>query len=229
MKILVTGGSGYTGSVLIPILLNEGHDVVSIDTYWFGQNLQPHANLLDINLDFRNLKACHFDGVEAVIHLANIANDPSVELNPLLSCEVNVLSSQLIADLATRCGVKKFIYASSGSVYGLKDELHVTEELSLVPISTYNKTKMVAERIFMSYADSMQIYCIRPATVCGYSPRMRLDISVNILTYQALTSGVINVFGGSQVRPNIHILDIANVYKHFIDNSNLPSGLQCWL
>ena len=121
-------------------------------------------------------------------------------------------------------GVKQFIFASSGSVYGVKDEPNVTEDLSLVPISVYNKTKMVAERVFLSYADKMSVHCIRPATVCGLSPRMRLDVSVNMLSYQALKNGRITVFGGNQTRPNIHIKDIANVYRHFLGNPSIESG-----
>jgi len=123
-----------------------------------------------------------------------------------------------------RAGVKQFIFASSGSVYGVKDEPNVTEDLPLVPISVYNKTKMVAERVFLSYSDQMQVQCIRPATVCGVSPRMRLDVSVNMLSYQALKNSKITVFGGDQTRPNIHIQDIANVYRHFLANPEIPSG-----
>jgi len=137
---------------------------------------------------------------------------------------VNVLAGQQLADRAVRAGVKQFLFASSGSVYGVKDEPNVTEDLSLVPISVYNKTKMVAERVFLSYADQMQVHCIRPATVCGLSPRMRLDVSVNMLTYQGLKNGKITVFGGEQTRPNIHIQDLANVYRHFLSNPKLASG-----
>ena len=125
---------------------------------------------------------------------------------------------------ARRNDVPHFIFASSGSVYGVKDEPKVTEDLELVPISVYNKTKMVAERVFLSYRDEMRVHCIRPATVCGFSPRMRLDVSVNMFTYQALKNGKMTVFGGDQTRPNIHIKDIANVYKHFLDNPDIPSG-----
>ncbi len=224
MKILVTGGSGYKGSVLIPMLLKDGHHITNIDTMWFGNNLDDHKNLHNINSSIKDITYEHLEGIDVIIHLANIANDPAVEINPVLSWEVNVLSGQQLIDKASRVGVKQFIYASSGSVYGIKDELSVTEELELVPISVYNKTKMVAERVFLSYVPSMQVHCIRPATVCGVSPRMRLDVSVNLLTYQALTKGEITVFGGNQTRPNIHILDIANVYRHFLKNRNIDSG-----
>ena len=224
MKILVTGGCGYKGSVLVPLLLADGHDVVSVDTQWFGNHLPEHPKLTNLCLDIRDTDAIPLAGVEAIIHLANIANDPAVELNPTLSWEVNVLAGQQLADRAVRAGVKQFIFASSGSVYGVKDEPNVTENLTLVPISVYNKTKMVAERVFLSYKDEMQVHCIRPATVCGLSPRMRLDVSVNMLSYQALKNGKITVFGGDQTRPNIHIQDIANVYRHFLAHPEIASG-----
>ena len=224
MNLLVTGGCGYKGTVLIPLLLADGHSVTSIDTQWFGNALPEHPQLTNLKLDVRDTEQIPLDGIDAVIHLANIANDPAVELNPTLSWEVNVLAGQQLADRAVRAGVKQFLFASSGSVYGVKDEPNVTEDLSLVPISVYNKTKMVAERVFLSYADQMHVHCIRPATVCGLSPRMRLDVSVNMLTYQGLKNGKITVFGGEQTRPNIHIQDLANVYRHFLTHPELASG-----
>ncbi len=224
MKILITGGCGYKGSVLIPLLLSLGHEVISVDSKWFGDYLPRHQNLSNLEIDIRDTENIPLNGVEVIIHLANIANDPAVELNPTLSWEVNVLSGQQLADKAIREGVKQFIFASSGSVYGIKEEEKVTEDLSLVPISVYNKTKMVAERVFLSYSKDMQVHCIRPATVCGVSPRMRLDVSVNMLTYQALKNKKITVFGGNQTRPNIHIKDMANVYLHFLKNPHIQSG-----
>ncbi len=224
MKILITGGCGYKGSVLIPALLEQGHEVTSIDTQWFGNFLLDHDNLENIKLDIRNTDLIPVKGKDVIIHLANIANDPAVELNPTLSWEVNVLAGQQLIDKAMRENVSHFMFASSGSVYGVKDEPKVTEDLELLPISVYNKTKMIAERVFLSYKDKMQVHCISPATVCGISPRMRLDVSVNMFTYQALKNGVMTVFGGNQTRPNIHVKDIANVYKHFINNPNIPSG-----
>jgi nucleoside-diphosphate-sugar epimerase len=137
---------------------------------------------------------------------------------------VNVLATQQLAERAVRSGVRQFIFASSGSVYGVKDEPQVTEDLPLVPISAYNKTKMVAERVVLSYADRMRVHCIRPATVCGCSPRMRLDVSVNMLTWQALNAGRITVHGGAQTRPNIHIADMVDVYRHFLKNPGIDSG-----
>ena len=224
MKLLVTGGCGYKGSVLIPKLLADGHEIISVDTQWFGNYLPKHEKLQNLQMDIRDTENIPVDDVDAIIHLANIANDPAVELNPTVSWEVNVLAGQQLADKATRAGVNQFIFASSGSVYGVKEEPLVTEDLTLVPISVYNKTKMVAERVFLSYADEMQVHCIRPATVCGISPRMRLDVSVNMLTYQALKNGKITVFGGDQTRPNIHIQDVANIYRHFLKNPNIKSG-----
>ena len=224
MRILVTGGSGYKGSVLIPKLLKEGHEIISIDTNWFGDNLKENSSLKKIQGDIRDIDKITLKGIDSIIHLANIANDPAVELNPTLSWEVNVLASYKLADKAVRNGVKQIIYASSGSVYGIKEENNVTEDLELVPISVYNKTKMVAERVFLSFKDYLDVKCIRPATVCGYSPRMRLDVSVNMLTFQALKNKKITVFGGQQTRPNIHIEDMVNVYKHFIEKKNIASG-----
>lgn len=224
MKILITGGCGYVGSVLTPSLLEAGHQVCVVDSQWFGNFLPTHPNLESLKLDVRETDLIPLNGVDAIIHLANIANDPGVELNPTLSWEVNVLAAQQLADRAVRAGVKQLIYASSGSVYGIKDEPQVTEDLELVPISTYNKTKMVAERVLLSYADRLQIHCIRPATVCGVSPRMRLDVSVNMLTFQALKNGKITVFGGQQTRPNIHMQDMVRSYHHFLAHPELPSG-----
>jgi len=224
MRVLVTGGCGYKGSVLIPMLLQDGHDVINIDSQWFGNYLPEHEKLQNMKLDIRDTDKIPLKDVDAIIHLANIANDPAVELKPTLSWEVNVLAGQRLADKAARHGVGQFIFASSGSVYGLKEEERVTEDLELVPISVYNKTKMVAERVFLSYKEKMQVHCIRPATVCGVSPRMRLDVSVNMFTYQALKNGRMTVFGGEQTRPNIHIKDIANVYRHFLANRSIPSG-----
>lgn len=224
MKILITGGCGYTGSILVPYLLKLGHKITVIDTMWFGNYLKKNSGLKIIKRDIRKLNNFSFQGFDTIVHLANIANDPSAELNSALSWEVNVLASQQIIDNAYKQGVKHFIFASSGSVYGIKKEKKVTEDLSCDPLTTYNKTKMVAENIFLNYKNKMQIHCIRPATVCGVSPRLRLDVSVNLLTHQAIRNKIINVHGGSQIRPNIHINDLINVYYHFIKKPFLNSG-----
>lgn len=218
LNILVTGACGYKGSVLVPKLLDAGYHVIAFDTQWFGQKLPSHANMELVKGDVRSPETIPIDGVDCVIHLASIANDPCGDLNPKLTWEVSALATMQLADLAKRHGVKRFIYASSGSVYGLKDEEHVTENLSLEPISEYNKTKMVAERVLLSYATDMTVQIIRPATVCGVSPRMRLDVAVNLLTVQALANGKMTVFGGDQIRPNIHIDDITDVYIHMLEN-----------
>ena len=223
MNILITGGCGYVGSKLIKYLLNKNHKIINIDTQWFGKNLKNHKNLKNIKLDIRNVKTNLFKGIDCVIHLANIANDPAVELNPNLSWEVNVLAAKKLIEMAIKNKVKKFIYASSGSVYGVKKERKVTEDLELLPISTYNKTKMIAERVFMSYKDKIIVNCVRPATVCGLSERMRYDVSVNLLTLQALKKNKINVFGGNQTRPNIHINDLVRLYDFFL-KKNIKSG-----
>lgn len=224
MNILITGGCGFVGTLLTHNLLADGHQLAVVDTQWFGNHILPNPRLTLLKQDVRDVDSIPLEGVDVVIHLANIANDPGVELNPTLSWEVNVLATQLLADRAARAGVKQFIFASSGSVYGIKDDPQVTEDLVLVPISAYNKTKMVAERILLSYANFMQVHCIRPATVCGYSPRMRLDVSVNMLTLQALKNAKMTVFGGDQTRPNIHINDMIGVYRHFLGKPELPSG-----
>jgi nucleoside-diphosphate-sugar epimerase len=212
MKILVTGACGYKGSVLVPKLLAAGHEVVGFDIMWFGNFLQPHPKLKVVQGDVRDIDKVPLGGVDAIVHLSSVANDPCGDLDPKLTWEVSCLATMQLADRAVRRGIRRFVYASSGSVYGVKDEPQVTEDLELTPISEYNKTKMVAERVLLSYAHDMVVQIVRPATVCGYSPRMRLDVSVNMLTMQALTREHITVFGGQQTRPNIHIDDITDVY-----------------
>jgi nucleoside-diphosphate-sugar epimerase len=226
MRILVTGGCGYVGSVLVPRLLSEGHHLLVVDDQWFGNFLPFHAELVVRKKGINEIDDSDLSGVEAVIHLANVANDPSVELNPTFSWEVNVLHTTQFLELCKRTkSIKKFMYASSGSVYGVKSEPNVTEDLSLVPISAYNKTKMSAERVCLSYSEYFDVTCIRPATVCGVSPRMRFDVVVNMFVLQAFTNGKITVLGGEQVRPNIHIDDMASVYMHFLDKNGIGSGI----
>lgn len=179
---------------------------------WFGNHLAANPRLNVRQFDIRRADELDLREYDTIFHLANIANDPSVELNPYSSWEVNVLAGMRLVDRAARHGVRQFVFASSASVYGLKSDPKVTEELDLYPLSEYNKTKMVAERVVLSYADSMLTTVIRPATVCGYSPRMRLDVVVNMLTVQALAKGTITVLGGGQTRPNIHVDDLVDVY-----------------
>ena len=218
MRLLVTGGCGYKGSVLVPKLLKAGHDVTVLDIMWFGNSLPSHPNLRVIKGDVRDIERIDLDGIEAIIHLSSVANDPCGDLDPKLTWEISCLATMQLADRAARKGVGRFIYASSGSVYGLKEEERVVEDMTLEPLSEYNKTKMVGERVVLSYADKMVVQIVRPATVCGYSPRMRLDVAVNLLTMQALSKGEITVLGGAQTRPNIHINDITDLYLFFLDH-----------
>tara|TARA_Y100000591_G_C21782869_1_gene672112 strand:- start:220 stop:1167 length:948 start_codon:yes stop_codon:yes gene_type:complete len=220
MKIIILGGCGYIGSSLVKILLNEGHRLKIIDSQWFGKNVKNSKNLKVIKKDIRDLNEADFKGYNAIIHLANIANDPSVLLKPQLSWDVNVLTTMKICELAIQAKVKQIIFSSSGSVYGVSKDKNVTEKTKLKPISVYNKTKMIAERIFLSYSKYLNTVIIRPATVCGVSQRLRLDVSVNMLTYQACKNNLITVLGGSQIRPNIHITDLCRIFLHFLKRKN---------
>lgn len=220
-NILLTGGCGYVGTVLTKSLLDAGHRVTVFDIQWFGNYLPPHPNLTVIQGDIRDTERVPMAGIDVVLHLANVANDPCADLSSKLNWEVNVLATKFLVERAIAHGVKQFVYASSGSVYGVKDEPEVTEELPLVPISDYNKTKMCSERVLLSYGHQIGIQIVRPATVCGFSPRMRLDLSVNILTWLALRDGRITVFGGDQTRPNIHLRDMVRVYHHFLAHPEL--------
>lgn len=225
MDILLLGGCGYVGTVLTNELLKHGHHVTVVDTMWFGNYLAENPELNIIKADIRQIDKIPFEGTDAIIHLANIANDPSGDLNPKLTWEVNALATMALIEKAISHGAKQFIYASSGSVYGVSDAPEVTEALPLLPISDYNKTKMISERVLLSYSEKIVLQIVRPATVCGYSPRMRLDLSVNLLTMQALSKGVITVFGGNQTRPNIHIRDLINVYLHFLESPDSIRGI----
>ena len=215
MNFLITGGCGYIGTEITKHLLSNNHKVTVVDNLWFGNNHKKHRNLKIVKEDVRNFDKINIKNIHTIIHLANIANDPSVELNPTLSWEVNVLASKIIAEHAINNKVKKIIFFSSGSVYGVKKEKRVTENLKLNPISVYNKTKMIAERIFLSYKNQIDIKCLRPATVSGFSKRLRLDLTVNKLTFDAFYKKKIFVDGGKQVRPNIQIQDILRIIDHF--------------
>lgn len=223
--ILVTGGCGYVGTPLVASLLEAGHRVTVFDTQWFGNHLVPHPNLEVVRGDIRNIDTVPCKGVQVILHLANIANDPCSDLDARVNWEVNALATMTLVERAIAHGVEHFVYASSGSVYGVRPEEEVTEDLPLVPISDYNKTKMISERVLMSYMDRITVTMVRPATICGYSPRMRLDLSVNMLTWQALERGKITVFGGDQTRPNIHLRDMIAVYHHVIERGAAMAGV----
>ena len=196
-KILVTGGCGYKGALLIKKLVQLNYKVINIDRNIFGNYFLNHKNVKNYNIDIREIDKINLKGVSACIHLASIANDPMTEINPSLSWETSVLGTKLLIENLIKYKVKKLIYASSGSVYGIKKEKKVTENLKLEPLSTYNKVKMTTERVILSYKDQLDSIILRPATVCGFAPRMRLDVTVNMLTYQALKHNKITVFGGS--------------------------------
>lgn len=215
-KILVTGGSGYQGVKLIHKLIRQGYSVINIDNNLFGNYFQKHKKVKNFKIDINEIHKINLKGVYACVHLASIANDPMVDLDQTFSWETSALGTMVLMEHLKKNKVKKIIYASSGSVYGIKSEKKVTEKLSLKPISTYNKVKMVTERVILSYKKFLDIIILRPATVCGYSPRMRLDVTVNMLTFHALKNKKINVFGGKQKRPNVHIDDLIDAYIFFL-------------
>lgn len=220
MRILVTGGCGYKGAVLVPKLLDAGHEVRVLDTEWFGRPVSAGAET--INWDVRNgLPILPERRVDCIIHLAGVANDPCGNLAPSLTWEVGAYGTAVLADAAVRAGVGHFIFASSASVYGIKDEERVTEDLSCVPVSVYNRAKLAAERILLSHADRMAVTIVRPATVCGLSPNQRLDLVVNTFTMMALNRGRISCLGLDQYRPNIHIEDLTDLYCWLVDRPQI--------
>ena len=215
-SVFITGGAGYVGAVLVPRLLKEGHMVTVLDLMIYGDDVLPeHPNLRVIKGDIRNqeLLKSSIPGHDVVIHLACISNDPSFELNPSLGKSINLDAFRPLVELSREAGVQRFFYASSSSVYGIKEEKDVHEEMELEPLTDYSRFKVECEKILSEYQyDDFTTATIRPATVCGYSPRQRLDVVVNILTNLAYHKRQINVFGGSQLRPNIHIDDMVEVY-----------------
>jgi nucleoside-diphosphate-sugar epimerase len=222
--ILVTGGAGYVGSVLVPALLAKGHRVTVLDLYMYGPEalaeVRGHPQLIEIHGDIRHAAVVEkaMAGVDAVIHLACISNDPSFELDPSLGKSINFDAFRPLVQAAKRAGAKRFIYASSSSVYGIKDEPEVTEDLSLEPLTDYSKFKAMCEEVLEEErTPGFTCVTIRPATVCGYGPRQRLDVIVNILTNHAVNNRKIKVLGGTQQRPNIHIADMVRAYDLLLD------------
>ena len=215
-KIYITGGAGYVGARLVPKLLSQGYEVSVIDLMIYGEDvLEDHPKLTKIKGDIRDqqLLRSTIKGHDAVIHLACISNDPSFELNPDLGKSINLDSFEPLVQISKEVGVNRFIYASSSSVYGIKDVPNVNEDVELDPLTDYSKFKAACEKILHAYnSDDFTVVTIRPATVCGYSRRLRLDLTVNILTNLAVNKGQITVFGGDQKRPNIHIEDITDLY-----------------
>ncbi len=217
--VLVTGGAGYVGAVLVPKLLDAGYKVKVLDLYIYGDHVldsvKDNPNLIEVKGDIREreLLRKEIPYSDAVIHLACISNDPSYELNPELGKSINYDAFVDLVEVSGESGVKRFIYASSSSVYGIKSESDVTEDLPLEPLTDYSKYKALCEEVLYNAAtDNFVVTIIRPSTVCGYSPRLRLDLTVNILTNHAINNGKITVFGGEQKRPNLHIEDMTDLY-----------------
>lgn len=223
-KVAITGGAGYVGSVLVPILLNAGYDVKVIDLFLYGEdvfkNIPVHQRLTRVRGDIRSEDwlTKELKGTEALIHLACISNDPSFELNPRLGKSINYDAFFKLLRACRENRIQRLIYASSSSVYGVKKEKEVREESLCEPLTDYSRYKVLCERALAEEGIGGGDYVIvRPATVCGWSPRLRLDLTVNILTLHALVNKKICVFGGSQLRPNIHIQDMAEVYKILLE------------
>lgn len=226
-NVMVTGGAGYVGAVLVPKLLDAGHSVTVLDLYMYGDDVlssvSGHPKLREIKGDLRDSAAVAkaLEGCDAVIHLACISNDPSYDLDPDLGKSINYDCFRPLVKAAKAAGVKRFIYASSSSVYGVKDDPEVTEDLPLEPLTDYSKFKAICETELEEERAPGFVTCVvRPATVCGYSPRQRLDVIVNILTNFAVNKGAIRVFGGNQKRPNIHIQDMADLYVFLLQQED---------
>jgi nucleoside-diphosphate-sugar epimerase len=222
--VLVTGGAGYVGAVLVPKLIAKGYAVRVLDLFMYGEDVldsvKGHPNLTNIKGDLRDqaLLKKALAGCDAVIHLACISNDPSFELDPELGKSINYDAFGPLVDIAKDSGVHRFIYASSSSVYGVKDDDNVTEELELLPLTDYSKFKAMCEDDLLAKREpGFNTLILRPATVSGFSPRLRLDLIVNILTNHAVNNGKITVFGGEQMRPNIHIEDVTDLYVESLE------------
>jgi nucleoside-diphosphate-sugar epimerase len=217
-RVLVTGGAGYAGSLLVPQLLKSGYTVTVYDTCFFGSDFlpkdDPKFTLIEGDIRDTAKIAKAFEGIECVVNLACISNDASFELDENLSTSINLDAFEPMVKAAKAAGVKRFVYASSSSVYGVSEDPDVTEEHPLVPLTLYNKYKGMCEPLLQKHADdSFTGVIFRPATLCGYAPRQRLDLSVNILTNHAINKNKITVFGGSQMRPNLHVQDYCDAVE----------------
>ena len=221
-NIFITGGAGYVGAMLVPELLSKGYKVTVLDLMMYGEDvIKPNNSLKMVKGDIRDISLLkkEIPGHDVVIHLACISNDPSFELNPNLGKSINLDAFEPLVKISKNSGVQRFIYASSSSVYGVKEELGVHEDMSLEPLTDYSKFKADCEKILAPYqSDNFTTVTVRPATVCGYSTRQRLDVVVNILTNLAYHKREITVFGGKQYRPNIHIKDMVDAYIMLIES-----------
>jgi nucleoside-diphosphate-sugar epimerase len=234
-RVFVTGGAGYVGSSLIPKLLAAGYEVSNLDLYLYGNDLfaAHHGNpaLREFKGDLRNAEDVRraIDGCDAVIHLACISNDPSFDLDPELGKSINYDAFRPLVKISKDAGVKRFIYASSSSVYGIKNEPEVTENLALTPLTDYSKYKAMCEEVLDEEREpGFVTVTLRPATICGYAPRLRLDLTVNILTNLAVNNGLITVFGGDQLRPNLHVEDMTDLYVRLLEAEDHEVDNKIW-
>jgi nucleoside-diphosphate-sugar epimerase len=233
-RVMVTGGAGYVGSSLIPKLLRNGYEVSVLDLYLYGDvfaHLKSNPGLRETKGDLRNPAdvARALEGCDAVIHLACISNDPSFDLNPDLGRSINFDCFRPLVKASKDVGVKRFIYASSSSVYGIKKDMNVTEELALEPLTDYSKYKAMCEEVLEEEREpGFVTVTLRPATICGYAPRLRLDLTVNILTSHAINNKRITVFGGEQLRPNLHVEDMTDLYLQLLEAPDEAVSGKVW-
>jgi nucleoside-diphosphate-sugar epimerase len=234
-RVMVTGGAGYVGSRLVPKLLDAGYGVSVLDLYLYGDDIferhRDDPNLRQVKGDLRNTAdvARALDGCDAVIHLACISNDPSFDLDPSLGRSINYDCFRPLVRASKAAGVRRFVYASSSSVYGIKNEPEVTEDLPLEPLTDYSKYKALCEKVLIEEQEpDFVTVTVRPATVCGFAPRLRLDLTVNILTNLAVNTHRITVFGGNQLRPNLHVEDMTDLYLRLLDAPDQLVDRRIW-